>query len=136
MAYCDNLGAMNKELERRLVERWPSWFNVQGNLQQTLMPFGFEHRDGWFEIVWRLCEQLEPLVTLLEAETARQFEVLQVKEKFGSLQFYCNTSNDAIRKVIECAELESMETCDMCGKPGTQRRGGWVRTRCDEHTGD
>lgn len=42
---------------------------------------GFEHGDGWFDLVWRLCEDLEPLVARLEKETGQQFQVLQVKEK-------------------------------------------------------
>ena len=54
---------MKKELERNLVERWPSWFNVNGDPRHTLMPFGFQCGDGWFEILWRLCVDQEPMVT-------------------------------------------------------------------------
>ena len=43
---------MKEELERKLVERWPTWFDVNGSIKRTLMPFGFEHGDGWFGIVW------------------------------------------------------------------------------------
>jgi len=57
---------MKKELERNLVERWPSWFNVNGDPRHTLMPFGFQCGDGWFEILWRLCVDLEPLVGQFE----------------------------------------------------------------------
>ena len=45
-----NTGAMRKELEQELVERWP-WFNVNGDIHHTLMTFGFAHGDGWFAIV-------------------------------------------------------------------------------------
>jgi hypothetical protein len=65
------------------------------------MPRGFEHGDGWFDILWRLCVDLEPLVAEFEQETESQFEVLQVKEKFGGLRFYVNCRrNDAIRHRI------------------------------------
>ena len=37
---------------------------------------------------WRLCEDLEPLVMEMERETGRQFEALQVKEKFGELRIH------------------------------------------------
>jgi hypothetical protein len=30
------------------------------------MAQGFECGDGWFEVVWRLCSDLEPLVRELE----------------------------------------------------------------------
>jgi hypothetical protein len=124
---------MKEELERKLVERWPTWFDVKGSIQRTLMPFGFEHGDGWFGIVWRLCEQLEPAVKRLEEETGRKFEVFQVKEKFGGLRFYCDCSTDEIDALIRAAEEESTRTCDVCGRQGTTRGGGWMRTRCDEH---
>src|ERR1039458_1965857 len=31
---------MRKELEQKLVERWPTWFNVNGDIRETLMPLG------------------------------------------------------------------------------------------------
>jgi len=103
-------------MRKELVERWPSWFNVNGSTYQTRMVDGFAHGDGWFDIVWRLCQDLEPLV----AEAGQPFEVLQVKEKFGGLRFYvshphrrtpsCNASKppnwslSALRGVREAGE--------------------------------
>src|SRR6202046_291071 len=92
---------MRKELERRLVERWPTWFDTAGDIRNTAMPRGFEHDDGWFYILWRLCEDLEPLVAEFEKASGIKFEVLQVKEKFGGLRFYVNCRrNVAIRQRI------------------------------------
>ncbi|MGO9268891.1 MAG: hypothetical protein ACLQOO_01285 [Terriglobia bacterium] len=54
-------------MEQKLIQRWPSWFRVHGDFRRTAMTRGFEHDDGWFELVWRLCEDLEPLVTQLNA---------------------------------------------------------------------
>ena len=109
---------MQKELEQRLVERWPTWFSTGGDIKRTAMPRGFEHGDGWFDIVWRLCEDLEPLVAKLEAAGGPKFEVLQVKEKFGGLRFYVNCRNDtAIRQRIGTAAQESFHTCEVCGQP-------------------
>lgn len=124
---------MKRELEQRIVERWPSWFDVHGSIQRTLMPFGFEHGDGWFELVWHLCERLDPLVKQFEEETGERFEVVQVKEKFGGLRFYTNLTSDAISDAINDAEHESLKTCEECGKPGKPNRGGWIQTRCREH---
>jgi len=124
---------MRSELEQRLGERWPSWFNVKGDQRETRMADGFAHGDGWFDIVWRLCEDLEPLVAEAEKATGRPFEVLQVKQKFGSLRFYVNHGTDAIRKRIETAQLESLGTCEVCGKPGKRREGDCIRTVCNEH---
>ena len=124
---------MRKELERRLVERWPTWFKTGGDIRHTAMPRGFTHDDGWFDIVWRLCGDLEPLVAQLEQEIGCQFEVLQVKEKFGGLRFYVNRKSDAIRQRIEAAIQESLHTCEVCGQPGTLRENGLIKTLCDEH---
>jgi hypothetical protein len=79
---------MHKDLEQKLVERFPSWFNISGDPRRTLMSFGFQHGDGWFGIVWRLCERLEPLVREFERQTGERFEVLEVRQKLGSLRFY------------------------------------------------
>jgi hypothetical protein len=124
---------MRAELEQRLRERWPTWFNLEGEPRPTLRPLGFEHGDGWFDLIWTLCELLETVVAAAETETGRSFQVLQVKEKFGGLRFYTNYSDDAISALIEAAEIESIHTCEVCGGPGRQRGTDCVETRCDEH---
>ena len=91
---------------------------MKDDLRHTLMPLGFEHGDGWFSLLWRLCEDIEPLVAEYENETGRPFQLVQVKEKFGALRFYVENANDVIRQRIELAELESLNTCEVCGKPG------------------
>jgi hypothetical protein len=98
------------------------------------MTRGFEHDDGWFDILWRLCEDLEPLVAEFEAAGEHKFEVLQVKEKFGGLRFYVNCrKEEAIRQRIVAAAQESFRTCEVCGQPGQRREGGWIKTLCDLH---
>lgn len=60
-------------------------------------------------------------------------EVIQVKEKLGGLRFYINEGTDAIHERIGQAELESMKTCEITGRPGKLRTDiGWYRTLCDE----
>jgi hypothetical protein len=125
---------MNKALEHSLVERWPQWFDTEGDIRHTLMPRGFTHDDGWFDIVWRLCEDLEPLVA------GHEFKVLQVKEKFGGLRFYVrfdglrlSHADDAISRRIGAAMEESFHTCEVCGKPGELREERSIKTLCDEH---
>ena len=124
---------MREELERRLVERWPTWFNVGGDIRETLIPFGFQHGDGWFDLVWRLCERLEPVVAAAGTGAAHPVQVLPVKEKFGGLRFYTNYNNDAIYALIEAAEIESFHTCEVCGQPGKRSGASWFQTTCDEH---
>ena len=125
---------MRKELEQRIINRWPAWFDVEGNICATLMPRGFQHGDGWFDLVWKMCEDLEPLVPGREATSAAPFQVFEVKEKFGSLRVYVGRANKAIQRRIEEAGSESKRTCEICGKAGFQRNnGGWINTRCYDH---
>jgi hypothetical protein len=90
---------MREELEQRLFEHWPTWFNPKGDIRYTAMPWGFCNDDGWFDILWRLCEDLEPLVAEFEQSSGLQFEVLQVKEKFGGLRIYVNNFALTIHRI-------------------------------------
>jgi hypothetical protein len=121
---------MRPDLEKKLVERWPAWFKVGGDLRHTLMPLGFVHGDGWFPLLWRLCEDLEPLVAEAEKNSRKPFEVLQVKEKFGSLRFYVSHHTDGIDERINSAQEQSSRTCEICGQRGKLTN---LQTRCDEH---
>jgi hypothetical protein len=127
---------MRTELEQRLVERWPTWFNTGGDIRCTAMARGFEHGDGWFDILWRLCEELEPLVTEIERAGGPKFEVLQVKEKLGGLRIYVNRHSDAIERCLGIAADESFRTCEVCGQPGKPREESWIKTLCDEHASE
>lgn len=70
----------------------------------------------------------------LERETGERFEVVQVKEKLGTLRFYTSHHTDAIDGRIAEAQEESSRTCEVCGQPGIQREtGGWVRAVCETH---
>jgi hypothetical protein len=61
------------------------------------------------------------LVADFEQEAGCQFEVLQVKEKFGGLRCHATYANDTIRQRIEAAKAESFDTCEVCGQTGTLR---------------
>jgi hypothetical protein len=82
--------------------------------------------------VWRLCGDLEPLVAAFEQESGCQFEILQVKGKFGGLRIDVNNADEAIRQ-REAAEQESFHTCEVCGQPGRLREDDWIKTLRDEH---
>ncbi len=83
-----------------------------------------------------------PVISAVDVERARLEmartrdeipQAVQVKEKFGTLRFYVDGGNERSWTLIELAEGMSERTCEVCGAPGTIRRGGWIRTLCDEH---
>jgi hypothetical protein len=121
---------MRKELEQKFQTRCPEWFrDLYGDITQTCLHFGFQHRDGWFDLVWRLCEQIEKV-----PNKGKSFKVAQVKEKFGGLRFYFEGADDAFHAIRACtaaAGQESFHICEVCGQPG--HLIGHNRTRCDVH---
>ena len=53
---------MKKELEMKLVEKYPKLFKHYGKSpQETCMAWGCEHGDGWYNILDELCEKLSQL---------------------------------------------------------------------------
>jgi hypothetical protein len=126
---------MSPALEQKIVARWTDWFHMHGDLRRTLMPYGLQCGDGWFDLVWRLCERLEPVVSELNEVLPDddRFEVLEVKQKMGTLRFYVSHHSAAIDAEIEATRLESLRTCEYCGRPGSLRNtDGWLATLCGE----
>lgn len=83
--------------------------------------------DGWIDLVSDLVDKL--------LDTGIEFSVLQIKEKFGGLRFYISSLKDPHSKlsdIISTYEKQSYETCEVCGEPGTPRKGYWIKTLCDK----
>ena len=136
---------MTEEKNNLLCARYPKIFsNRYGDPRETLMCFGFECADGWFDIIDSLCRCIQSHVdnsqarghmTPEEFNSKIQVRAAQVKEKFGSLRFYVDNSDEFVRGLISMAETQSLKTCESCGCPGHPRSGGWIRTLCDDcHT--
>jgi hypothetical protein len=66
-------------------------------------------------------------------DVVEQVVAIQIKEKFGTLRFYCVGGDDYTQGVLDLAERMSGVTCERCGAPGETRNGGWIRTLCDQH---
>lgn len=130
---------MNRELSKKLFNRF-DFYKPQKPMTESLMGFGFECSDGWYQLIWDLSEAIEKELEKSDITTRAKdklsdypsFEVIQVKEKFGELRFYAHGGNDKIQNLIDEAERKSAEICEACGKPGKTRGGGWITTLCDE----
>ena len=117
---------MNKEQMDEFLQSiggFKNGFNLESN-PITDSDF-FEVGLGWFPLI-------KDLITDL-IELGWNKEVCQVKEKFGGLRFYINAATSEAHKRISQAEIESMNICEVTGKPGKLRTDiGWYRTLCDE----
>jgi hypothetical protein len=83
---------------------------------------------GWNDIIYDLNKKLE-------AEKP-DYQIFQIKEKFGTLRFYYSGGDDYIRGLESMAASMTSRICEQCGCPGTSRstkKQRWVLVLCDKH---
>ena len=141
--------SMYKEFE----EKYPLLFRNK-NETEPINLFGIECRRGWEGLLnnaftllyskykynlgtylyWKEKEHKEKIKEseqrLREAEEQLPI-VAQIKEKFGTLRFYCDNVDDYARGVIDMTEALSAEICEVCGGRGRRVGGRWVQTLCE-----
>ena len=127
---------MNKKNTKNLFGKF-DFFQPKKSVQESLMAFGFECGDGWYNLNWKLCEKIEKEIKSFKNDDLKNyqkypFEVVQVKQKFGGLRFYTNWGTDKIYELINEAEEKSYTVCESCGEVGRVRDGGWISTLCDK----
>lgn len=91
---------MSPELEHKLIEKYPGLFrDVDKSPKESLMCFGCEHGDGWYDIIDNLCGYLTNLqknrtffLSLKDGEFkdfhCPDVRFMQIKEKYGTLRVY------------------------------------------------
>ena len=121
---------MNKRNTKRLFRKF-DFYKPERPITEALMSFGFECGDGWFKIILDLSKEIEIYLEDVGDYENRPFEVIQVKEKFGTLRFYTNWGDKKIYEMITDAENLSASTCEHCGKLGKSRKGSWIKVLCD-----
>lgn len=88
---------MKQELEQKLMNRFKfmeaknSWSGEKLNF-----PIPCSHGDGWFQLIWDLCEKIEVELNKLPKDSDYEFMVLQVKEKYAGLRFYTSSIPSSI----------------------------------------
>lgn len=128
---------MNKDKEITLVELYPDILvNYGKSPKESCMAFGFEHGDGWYELIGDLLQELDAYCK------DKDFHIIadQIKEKFGTLRFYfsystvevSNKDHAAIDGIVTKYEKQSEVVCEKTGEPGSMhyrtQRGGWMKT--------
>lgn len=126
---------MKPELEEKLFNDFPLLFNPKADIRDSLMAFGFECGDGWYQLIRELSEKLYPLIQKYTvSEDDFHPTVLQVKEKYGTLRFYLSFGTQEMEELIDEYEEKSGNTCEVCGKPGSiDYKVFWLEAKCDEH---
>jgi hypothetical protein len=129
---------MNEEYTRRLNEDYPTFFDMDAPITESLMAFGFSCHDGWYELIDDLCRTLQTWFEVhepkwLDPKNDYGFKVVQVKEKFAGLRFYTSpVPSDEVFDIIHIYEDLSYFVCEECSAPGRVREDPWLRTLCDD----
>lgn len=80
--------------------------------------------QGWQDHVRELIDEI--------AKIDDTIEVMQIKEKFGSLRFYILSGTDEIFDLIDEYERKTEEMCENDGYTAkTRKYGYWLKTLCD-----
>lgn len=80
---------------------------------------------GWFSLITELNARL--------AEIKPDYEIHQVKEKFGGLRYYIGSGSEEMHQFIQEAEERSYTICEETGKPGRLvYRNSWLKTLNEE----
>ena len=72
---------MTEKLQNQLYKKFNRIFTQKG----LSLRWGFECDDGWYELIYGLCEKIQAYI---DGVKCQQVIATQVKEKFGSLRFY------------------------------------------------
>jgi len=130
---------MDDKLENKLVKQFPNLFSdYNKDMKLTAMCWGCECNDGWYDLLYKTCEKLEPLVTKWLKENPKDFDFKprfsQVKEKYGTLRIYWTSATDKMYAITDTAERKSAKVCETCGNSGKVRGQGWLYCACIKHT--
>lgn len=105
---------------------------VDPTLQLNLMAFGLDCGEGWHPLIKELLDKLEAYTILFPLW--KHLRILQIKEKWGSLNVYTNFLTNEIVALIDEYEQKSLTICEICGKTGFLREDlSWIQTLCDDH---
>ena len=115
---------MTPDLEKSIIDKYPHLFANIGQ-RGSPMKFGLAVGDGWAGVISTMC------FILNQKDTAKTFRFDQIKEKFGLLRVYHSGGSEYMAGVVRMAEDISGSICEVCGQPGEQRKGGWIRSLCD-----
>lgn len=96
---------------------------------QTRMCDGFACGDGWFDLIYQLCVQ----ITEYAQKNGLDPKAMQVKEKFGTLRFYMDGTDEVVDTMAEEAGVRSGTICEGCGAQGENKnRHNWYSTLCSQ----
>ena len=96
---------MKLEHDRELCAKYPKLF-VQRHMpmDQTAMCWGFQCGDGWYMLIDGLCATIQAQVDSTKHWGREHPQVSTVKEKYGTLRFYIDNTDEYCDGAVALAE--------------------------------
>jgi len=108
---------MNDELTKQLQDKYPQILqDVGGDPAITCMAWGVAVGAGWYKLLD------DCMAEIMAMNPPSEFKAAQIKGKFGGLRFYADGGTAEIYTVINKAEKNSFDICEVCGGRGTVRK--------------
>ena len=122
---------MNSDLTNKLKTKYPKLLE---NIERL------DCGDGWYNLINCACHIIQHHVDSNQATNPeyQQVTAVQIKEKFGTLRFYCRGTTEYTEGVIDFAETMSGKVCEFTGNVGSLHRSptGWMHTVSEETAND
>ena len=116
------------EFARCIVSKFDTLFDP------ALNSFWCECGEGWQELILCALSQLDWYnQTLSWFDETVPVQIVQIKEKYGELIIYTDTTSPYVQGIIDTVSYMSCRTCEVCGQPEVTRGSGWLKTLCDHH---
>lgn len=113
------------------IHRYPmQWLHfIPTHTELDAMPQGWREAFGL-----KMCSELKE--ALKKAKMLKDYRIIQIKEKYGTLRWYDGGGTEETCKIIDKYEDISYHTCIVCGEPATYISRGYISPYCPEHIGD
>ena len=87
--------------------------------------------QGWRDSFGiKMCEEIKEL--LIKENNFEEYQVMQVKEKFGELRWYGNYVSQELSKILDKYTKLSRFTCVSCGQTAKYVSTPWIFPICDK----
>ena len=105
---------LSPSLTERLYAAFPRLYRGRHKLMyESSMCWGFVCGDGWYKVLYDLSQELNDY---LEKNPSVDFEVVQVKSKFGILRFHLDYRDPKTEQMISAACQRASVTCEVSGQ--------------------
>lgn len=89
---------------------------------------------GWHNLITETLREIEAIYQENNISMSDDFEILQIKQKFGELIIYSKSRlRDQVNMAIKEARIRSVRVCESCAATGRIYNQGWrISTLCEK----